>query len=130
MNSGAREPSAARTLLGAIDTSTVVGLRHRAVVGLMVYTFARVGAAVQMRADDVYVQGRRLWVRLHEKGGKEHEMPCHHKLEAWLETYLQAGELKGSAWLFQTAKGRGGKLSGDPMGQDEVSLDEVERILI
>jgi site-specific recombinase XerD len=110
----------ARTLLDAIDTSSVVGLRDRALVGLMVYTFARVGAAVQMRAADVYVQGRRLWVRLHEKGGKEHEMPCHHNLEAWLEAYLQAGELKGSAWLFQTAKGRGGKLSGDPMGQADV----------
>jgi integrase len=47
-------------------------------------------------------------------------MPCHHNLEAWLEAYLQAGELKGSAWLFQTAKGRAGKLSGDPMGQADV----------
>ena len=110
----------ARTLLDAIDTSTVVGLRDRALIGLMVYTFARVGAAVQMRAEDVYVQGRRLWVRLHEKGGKEHEMPCHHNLEAWLEAYLQAAELKGSAWLFQTAKGRAGKLAGEPMGQADV----------
>jgi site-specific recombinase XerD len=110
----------ARTLLDAIDTSTAVGLRDRALIGLMVYTFARVGAAVQMRAEDVYVQGRRLWVRLHEKGGKEHEMPCHHNLEAWLEAYLQAAELKGSAWLFQTAKGRAGKLAGEPMSQADV----------
>jgi site-specific recombinase XerD len=110
----------ARTLLDTIDTSTVVGLRDRALIGLMVYTFARVGAATLMRAEDVFVQGRRLWVRLHEKGGKEHEMPCHHNLEAWLEAYLQAGELRGSAWLFQTAKGRGGKLSGEPMGQADV----------
>ncbi len=110
----------ARTLLDAIDTSTVVGLRDRALIGLMVYTFARVGAAVQMRAEDVYVQGRRLWVRLHEKGGKEHEMPCHHNLEAWLEAYLQTAELKGSAWLFQTAKGRAGKLAGEPMSQADV----------
>ncbi len=110
----------ARALLDAIDTSTVVGLRDRALIGLMVYTFARVGAATLMRAEDVFVQGRRLWVRLHEKGGKEHEMPCHHNLEAWLEAYLQVGELKGSAWLFQTAKGRGGKLSGEPMGQVDV----------
>jgi site-specific recombinase XerD len=110
----------ARTLIDAIDTSKVVGLRDRALIGLMVYTFARVGAAIQMRAEDVYVQGRRLWVRLHDKGGKEHEMPCHHNLEAWLEAYLQTAELKGSAWLFQTAKGRGGKLSGDPMSQADV----------
>lgn len=110
----------ARTLLDTIDTSTVVGLRDRALIGLMVYTFARVGAATLMRAEDVFVQGRRLWVRLHEKGGKEHEMPCHHNLEAWLEAYLQAGDLKGSTWLFQTAKGRAGRLTGEPMGQADV----------
>lgn len=110
----------ARALLDAIDTSTIVGLRDRALIGLMVYTFARVGAATLMRAEDVFVQGRRLWVRLHEKGGKEHEMPCHHNLEAWLEAYLQAGELNGAAWLFQTARGRAEKLSGEPMGQADV----------
>lgn len=47
----------------------------------MVYTFARVGAVINMRIQDVYVQGRRTWLRLHEKGGKRHEMPCHHNLE-------------------------------------------------
>src|SRR5439155_21241994 len=75
----------ARELLDAIDTSTIVGLRDRALIALMTFTFARVGAAAgKMRVEDVYVQGRRTWVRLHEKGGKRHEMPCHHKLEAYL----------------------------------------------
>ncbi len=60
----------ARALLGAIDVSTLPGLRDRALIGLMVYTFARVGAAVGMRVGDVYVQGRRTWVRLRDKGGK------------------------------------------------------------
>ena len=48
----------------------------------MVYSFARIGAALAMKVEDVYVQNRRLWVRLHEKGGKRHEMPCRHNLEA------------------------------------------------
>ena len=61
--------------------STLAGLRDRALVGLMVYSFARVGAAIGMRVEDVYVQGRRTWIRLHGKGGKMHEMPCHHNLE-------------------------------------------------
>lgn len=50
--------------------------------------FARVGAALAMKVEDVYVQNRRLWVRLHEKGGKRHEMPCHHNLEAYLQAYI------------------------------------------
>ena len=54
----------------------------------MVYSFARVGAALSMKVEDVFTQNRRLWVRLHEKGGKRHEMPCHHNLETYLYAYL------------------------------------------
>jgi site-specific recombinase XerC len=74
----------AHTLLAAIDTTSPVGLRDRALMGLMVYTFTRVGAVIKMRVEDVYVQGRHTWVRLHEKGGKRHEMPCLHNLENYL----------------------------------------------
>ncbi len=41
----------------------------------MVYSFARVSAEIGMNVEDVYSQNRRLWVRLHEKGGKQHAMP-------------------------------------------------------
>ena len=64
------DPSEARQLLDAIDVSTPVGLRDRALIGLMVYSFARIGAALAMKVEDVTVHNRRLWVRLHEKGGK------------------------------------------------------------
>ena len=66
-------PAEARQLLDAIDVGTPAGLRDRALIGLMTYSFARVGAALAMRVEDVYVQNRRLWVRLHEKGGKRHD---------------------------------------------------------
>ena len=102
------DPSEARALLDAIDVSTPVGLRDRALIGLMVYSFARIGAALAMKVEDAYVQNRRLWVRLHEKGGKRHEMPCHHNLEAYLHDYIDgcglASEPKGP--LFRTI-GRG-----------------------
>jgi site-specific recombinase XerC len=74
-------PDEARRLLDSIDVSTDIGLRDRALIGLMVYSFARVGTALAMKVEDVSVQNRRLWVRLHEKGGKHHELPCHHNLE-------------------------------------------------
>ena len=57
----------ARAILETIDTSSLVGLRDRALIGLMVYTFARVGAVLKLRVEDVYVQGRRTWVRLLER---------------------------------------------------------------
>ncbi len=102
------DPSEARALLDAIDVSTPVGLRDRALIGLMVYSFARIGAALAMKVEDAYVQNRRLCVRLHEKGGKRHEMPCHHNLEAYLHDYIDGCGLdrdpKGP--LFRTI-GRG-----------------------
>ena len=83
----------------------VIELRARALIGLMVYTFARVNAALSMKVEDYFVQGRRCWVNLHEKGGKLHLMPCHHNLDAYLEQYISAAvigaDLKGP--LFRTA---------------------------
>src|ERR1700756_1164423 len=97
-------------VLDAIDVSTPVGLRDRALIALMVLSFARIGAALAMRVEDVYVQQRRLWVRLREKGGKAHAMPCHHTLEAYLHAYLDGTDIvnepKGP--LFRTiARGTG-----------------------
>ena len=51
----------------------------------MTYAFARIGAVVAMKVEDYYPEGKRWWVRLHEKGGKRHEMPAHDKLEAYID---------------------------------------------
>jgi integrase len=79
------DPAEARALIDSINVSSHAGLRDRALIGLMVYSFARIGAALGMSIEaalgmsieDVYTQNRRLWVRLREKGGKRHAMPCH-----------------------------------------------------
>lgn len=90
-------PEEARQLLDSIDVTTMAGLRDRALIALMVYSFARVGAALSMKVEDVYTEQRRLWVRLHEKNGKRHEMPCHHNLEAYLAVYLERCGLQHEA---------------------------------
>ena len=113
------DPQEARQLIDAIDTTTVIGLRDRALIGLMVYSFARIGAAIGMRVEDVYAQNRRLWVRLHEKGGKQHAMPCHHNLEAYLHAYIDGAGLaqEPKALLFQTYSRATGQLTGNPLPQ-------------
>lgn len=83
----------AARLLSAIDTTSLVGLRDRALIALMTFTFARVSAALAMKVGDVFFKGNRRWVRLREKGGKYHEMPCHHALEDFLTAYLDAAGL-------------------------------------
>ena len=113
------DPAEARALLDSIDVTTPAGLRDRALIALMVYSFARVGAALGMKVEDVYTQNRRLWVRLNEKGGKAHAMPCHHNLEAYLTAYLDGAGLAGDAKgpLFRTI-GRGtGRLTATPLPQ-------------
>jgi len=99
-------------LLAALDTTSLLGLRDRALIGLMGYTFARVGAATGMRVQDFYVQKRRGWVRLHEKGGKVTELPCHHNLDHYLEEWISVSGLgsEPEATLFPTL--RHGRLTG------------------
>jgi len=115
-------PDEARALLDSIETDTLIGLRDRALIGLMVFTFARVGAAVTMRVEDCYLQGRRLWIRLHEKGGKRHEVPANHSLDDYLAQYLEAADLKRApkSPLFRSVAGRTGRLSDNAMTQPDV----------
>jgi site-specific recombinase XerD len=99
----------------------LIGLRDRALISTMIYTFARVNAVLQMQVRDYFVQGRRGWVRLHEKGGKEHEVPCHHNLEQYLDEYLAAAGIAGDpdGPLFRTAAGKTGTLTGRGMWQQD-----------
>jgi site-specific recombinase XerD len=91
----------------------LVGLRDRALIAAMFFTFARVGAVVAMSVEDYYPQGKRWWLRLQEKGGKQHDMPAHHTLEAYLDEYVKAAGIasdpKGP--LFRSAPGTGCELT-------------------
>jgi integrase/recombinase XerD len=109
----------ARILLDSIDTSTVMGLRDRALIALMAYTFARVSAATAMKVEDYFVQGRRGWVRLYEKGGKQHEVPAHHNLDAYIEAYMKVAGLHDDpkGLLFRTVAGKTGRLTALPLSQ-------------
>jgi len=103
----------ARTLLDSIAISKKVGetevpdikgLRDRALIAVMVYSFARVGATLAMKVEDYYTEGRRGWFRLHEKGGKLHQVPAHHNAEAYLDAYLEAAKIgqERKSPLFRT----------------------------
>jgi len=111
----------ARELLDSIDTGSVVGLRDRALLGLMCYTFARVSAVVHMRVEDYYQNGKRWWIRLHEKGGKRHEVPAHHNAEAYLDAYIGAAGIRDQKKgpLFRSVN-KHRKLSLNPMTRIDV----------
>jgi site-specific recombinase XerD len=111
----------ARTLLDSIKLDSLVGLRDRAIIALMCFTFARVSAMVNMHVEDYYQNGKRWWVRLHEKGGKRHEVPAHHNAEAYLDAYLDAAAIcdEKKSLLFRSVD-KHRKLTVNPMTRTDV----------
>jgi site-specific recombinase XerD len=111
-----------RKLLDAIPTETVRDLRDRALIATLTYSFARIGAALKMKVEDLRPKGAGWELRLHEKGGKHHVMPCHHSLAEALRAYIDAAGIAEDkkGFLFRTSKGhRGVELALEPMGQPD-----------
>ena len=99
----------ARKLLDSIDRGSLTGLRDRALLSVMLYSFARVSAVLGMRRQDYFRQGSRGWLRLHEKGGKRHDVPAHHhRAAAALDEYVAAAELEEPKVALFLERGPGG----------------------
>jgi site-specific recombinase XerC len=100
-------------LLDAVEISTHTRLWDRALLGVLAYTFARIGAVVNLKVEDYYPSGKRFLLRFKEKGGKEKELPVHHKLEELLDQHLKVSGLdkEPGSPLFPAALGKTGKLS-------------------
>jgi site-specific recombinase XerD len=111
-----------RKLLDSIPVTTLRDLRDRALIATLTYSFARVSAALKMKVEDLRPRGAGWTVRLHEKGGKQHAMPCHHALAEALHAYINAAGIAQDrkGFLFRTARGHNGTvLSGKPMSQPD-----------
>ena len=102
------------------------GLRDRALLSVMVYSFARVSAAVGMRRQDYFRQGLRGWLRLHEKGGKRHDVPAHHRAEQAVAAYVNVAGLDDPKAPLCQSVDRAGWLSGRPLGRRAV-LSMIKR---
>jgi len=107
----------ANLLFDSIDTSSVIGLRDKAILSVMTYSFARVGAVTKMKVKDYYTQNTKAWFILHEKGGKEHRVPGHHKATESVEAYLDSAGIRGERDLplFRSSGGRGRDLTTLPL---------------
>jgi len=112
----------ARDLLDSMDVSNLVRLRDRAIVAVMAFSFARVSAVVGLKVEDYYPQKKRWWLRLREKNGKVNEMPCHHKLEAYLDAYIAAAKIENDRKepLFRAALRKTQMLSTRPLSRTDV----------
>ncbi|MBC7751811.1 MAG: tyrosine-type recombinase/integrase [Candidatus Saccharibacteria bacterium] len=114
-------PEEARAILDMIDISTIKGLRDRALIATMAYTFARISATLALKVGDYQTRGRRAWLRFVEKGGQTIDLPCHHLLETYLDEYLAQADLihNKKALLFCSMSSRSAKA-----GLSDISLLE------
>jgi site-specific recombinase XerD len=109
-------------LIDAIPTDTLRDLRDRALIATLTYSFARIGAALKMKVEDLRPHGASWQLRLHEEGGKEHAMPCHHALAEALRAYIDAAGIAEDkkGWLFRTSPRHNATvLTERPMQQDD-----------
>jgi site-specific recombinase XerD len=108
----------ARLLLRSIDTGHVVGLRDRVIIGILIYTAARVGAVAKLRVCDYFDAGDQFCLRFDEKGGKSREIPVRHDLQQFLSNYIAAVGTISVALdspLFRTAVRRTKRLTEHAM---------------
>jgi len=115
-------PEEATAAPTSMDVSTVVGLRDRVAIAVMTYTFSRVGAVVAPGVGDYFPQKKRWWPRLHERNDNVNEAPCHHKLEEYLDAYIEVAGLRRrhKGPLFRSAIGKSGALTAKRMSRTDV----------
>jgi len=109
-----------RTLIESIPAETLRDLRDRALIATLTYSFVRITAALRMKVEDLQPKGAGWQVQLHEKGGKQHAMPCHHSLAEMLRAYIDAAGIAHDrkGWLFRTSPGHNAMALVDaPMSQ-------------
>ena len=107
-------------LFERIDCSDIMGLRDRALMGLIFYAFARVSCALQIRASDLSVKEEGVFLCLPDRKGTRNEYPLHPQAYQYVKEYLSAAAhlLIPESPIFQSV--RRGTLSGRGMGPTDV----------
>ena len=98
-------------LLGVIPSSSVVGLRDRALILLLLSTWSRISAALAVDVDDLVPQGSGEWVHLEEKGNLRHRVPFNRESAAAIAEYRERGGVERGALFRSVGRGRGGALT-------------------
>jgi len=113
----------ARKLRESIELVTPIDYRDRAIVSMLIYTAARVGAIAKLRFGDLRDEAVHWSIQFREKGGKQRLIPARIDLQADIQMYLAEAfhqPLAKDATLFRTALGRTGNLSNKPMSAIDI----------
>jgi integrase/recombinase XerD len=114
---------------GVKVVADIKGLRDRAVIGIMAYTFARVSAVAGLKRGDYRLEGKRARLRMLEKGGKEKLVWLHHEAEQFLDAYLAEAHIEGADDALFPTLDKLHRMSGAPLTRRDVLRIVKERCL-
>lgn len=113
-------PAQAAKLLKSCDEKSLIGLRDKTIIAILIYTAARVGAVAKLTLADFVTTGTLYALKFKEKGGKDREIPVRHDLEALIKKYIERSGISKSSPLFPSAIGKSGKLSSSEMHPNDL----------
>ena len=113
-------PVQAAKLLKSCDENSLIGLRDKTIIAILIYTAARVGAVAKLTLGDFVTTGTLYALKFKEKGGKDREIPVRHDLEALIKKYIERSGISKSSPLFPSAIGKSGKLSSSEMHPNDL----------
>lgn len=115
-----------RKLLKSIDTETLIGKRDRAIIYILIYTAARIGAVANLKVGDVYHSSDQWMFHFDEKGGKSREIPMRHDMQKVLMEYITEADINldtedKKAPLFRSMLRKEGVFSGNAVTRNDIS---------
>jgi integrase/recombinase XerD len=123
-------PRDCRRLLDAPDQQSPVGIRDRAILGVLAYSACRVGELVQLSVGDFKTTGEHRVLLICGKGGKERTVPLHLEAVERLVGWLAVGDIATdrAGPLFRPAQTpRGGGRDG--FRETSISTRAVEQLV-
>lgn len=83
------QPDEITHLFDSIELTNVAAYRDLAILAVMAYSFARVGAIVRLTGKDYYAQGKNVTFNFHEKNDKYNPVPAHHIAQKHVDEYIE-----------------------------------------
>jgi integrase len=109
----------AHKFLDSIDTTTLIGLRNKAIISVMLYTWGRVTEVRLLKRKNYFQHGKRHFIEFVDDAAKNNKgivLPVGHRLQDALDEYIEASGIS-DGYLFRTSYKRSGKLLDEPLGR-------------
>jgi site-specific recombinase XerD len=108
-----------RQFFDSMDGTKLIDYRDRAIIAVMLFSFARISATLNMKIMDYRKNGHEADFLLIDKGGQEKIIPVHHLAARFVDDYIyQAGfDPSSNDYLFRSFEKGKSELSEKPLNR-------------